>query len=966
MATKSVLRPWWLTMRLNGEIVGDWCKPVPDMSNSVICSYCRTLVKVSGINSIKKHAFRKKHVKAKIKISSALCPSKVARYLEPRAWSDFKNGPFPWCKQNARTKKVFCMYCVKILAFRDLQYLNRHAQSNKHVRRAQLIEDASQNFKNDLLGNKMPIETLIKKIASLENRVNLLNTAEEFYAGCFRQCVISEKRILKDLKIQHVATRCLEAKTWSDFKNGPFPWCKQNVKMKKVLCMYCVRVLACKDLHDLKKHAQSKKHVHSARLMERASENFKNGLLGNKMPIVTLIKKINSPENRVNLLNTGEEFNAGCFRQSVISEKQILKDIKIQHDKAVGQEITLSGGMSPTSFNSSVNCYVPLSPVSITQNDHLKNRKLCGQGSGLIQVFMCFYCAREFSSRSALHAHQDACDSKVGSIPPPSGVTSLPRLAPTDHCGLCQCVNTDREVFMSSLGLMPKETAIKMTTGICRKEFESVEMLEDEQRQPNLPRTTKCLLSHLSHDESKPSSPLKRRLSVSSQWVDSNSSGVCDKLDSEPAKVISKLTGADSLYNIDLTSPLGLLVRKLIKGNPALHVLSDVESHCLTSSQVKVFSKDLRQRFLRFPITFKQRLLKFTKHYHLYKFTKRQRQEFMEYVHSGLNKGSRVLLKLVKPCRVRISRLNEGELKRWMLGHKSVKIAVRPLTAGEINLWMKPRTGQAAAAEVVPDVDAAELFPRGLNLNSPEAADVLGLHTTCRLSKRRSQVRLSISNYVSEENMAEMVTSRKVVLKSLLSDAGITESENLPLVSFSPVFTRQSTKHLNSVGPPVTKKCLPDITNFEVDHIKSSVCARTCHPSETATTNAMKNKQLSLGLCKDTGHLVKSAPKSFQVVPVNKNMKTHHGSFRSGVYNVYVRTTKEGEVIRPAKVDVFQKLQSLGTPLRDHNKINLGGNTLAHSLGLARMHNDRSRRSQHMNSPKTCNDKRVLTQRKQL
>ncbi|XP_059167770.1 uncharacterized protein LOC131949805 isoform X2 [Physella acuta] len=429
-----------------------------------------------------------------------------------------------------------------------------------------------------------------------------------------------------------------------------------------------------------------------------------------------------------------------------------------------------------------------------------------------INVYICYYCGEEFPSRCVLQTHQLACNMKtpLDSKPPSLQTAKLPLLDETlvtnftkihQPSAVFYDLAPSKEEYISALELIPKSKTEVIARRRRNTECETID-LEDLPVSPTVPRTPKRLLSHLSRDESSSSCTYRRRLSLSFQTknekenVDAKKdlTNPEEKRDEKP-----KLASVKSLYNLDLTSPLGQCVSRHIKGDPNLHVLSDVESHCLTSTPKKsLVDLKLRERPVNYLVTFKGYPSKLP-YIHQYKFNQLEKKEFLRRVNTGLDKKSRRLARKMKPCRVLLRPVTKADLKQWIPSQNEITVDLKPLTADEISFWTKPKTPISVLAE----------FPSGLTFSSPNVSNVLGLRTRQDVSLLKSPG-LSVSNYVSEETLAEVTANRVAVYKSLLADTSCGEIENLPTprVSVRRVFIPFGDAH---------KTCfLPDITNLKV------------------------------------------------------------------------------------------------------------------------------------------------------
>ena len=441
-----------------------------------------------------------------------------------------------------------------------------------------------------------------------------------------------------------------------------------------------------------------------------------------------------------------------------------------------------------------------------------------------MDVYLCFYCGEEFSCRSVLHDHQSICEMKppeLQAITPPPGHASQSVYSETRHDGsqvsplpplLCASSiitpdsspeetftinypHSGKDTFISSLGLLAKRhVASQLSRKRRNTECENIDIEDDLPVCPS-PRTPKLLISHLSKDSNgdispSPSpfknmfclSPFKRRRSLFSHTSISEEIPEEEKEDvenrPEENKDISHSKPATvgtgrSLYNLDVSSPLGQFVIKHYKSDPSLHILSDLESHCSTeaTNHSEASIRGLRARSTMFPTTFRGYSSKnvLSMHFHLFKFNKFQKREFLRRVNSGLDCKSRQLKRLMKPCTVRLTHLRKKELKLWMASQNDLTVDLTPLTDPVIAYWTNPKSQPA-------------IFPDGLSFSSPNVKNILGLRTSQDKS-RAGGVRLSVANFVSEEMCAELHQNRRSIYQSLMYDSYSSKRNSSDVVS---------------------------------------------------------------------------------------------------------------------------------------------------------------------------------------
>ncbi|GFO43847.1 nuclear respiratory factor 1 [Plakobranchus ocellatus] len=389
--------------------------------------------------------------------------------------------------------------------------------------------------------------------------------------------------------------------------------------------------------------------------------------------------------------------------------------------------------------------------------------------------------------------------------------------------------------YLSTLGLLPLQKARRVSERRRSTYCENIDLDEDAVPSPAKPRTPKLLISHLSRDESSSSSENPRscmRSLFSSQSskeenlpqaeaVEDGNRGKGDEK-SDP-KVEDKLRNVKSLFNIPISSLLGQCVIKHFKGDAGLHILSDIESHCLTELQKsKEQNCRLRVRHPYYPITFRGYLRnKETPYVHRYNFSSKDRKEFLRRVRTRLDRNSRSMLRKMKECNVVLRHLTKSDMKRWMPSQNEISVSLKPLTAGEINYWMSHKPA--------PVTNQPAVFPSGLSLRSPNLTKVLGLRTQADKEESDKHIfrHLSVANFVSEDVNAEVTQNRGTVLKSILSDfirkgeiSGALHPQNNhihPCQHSRPNYATLRQLLKRSSNGVVRETTLPDITNLGLD-----------------------------------------------------------------------------------------------------------------------------------------------------
>ncbi|XP_055882141.1 uncharacterized protein LOC106077577 isoform X3 [Biomphalaria glabrata] len=800
--------------------------------------------------------------------------------------------------------------------------LARSLYYNPRMAANRLLENwLSRNFKGEIVGS------WCKKISGVKDWIvcSYCKTMVNITPGyeSLRKHALTQKHIKKKKKISTLKAAKKHTHLESIRRDPTLSWCRQIYGLKNmVLCLYCRKALPSDDLTCLRGHALSDRHQLRTKLLEHKSLRVK--------PKVT-VKPRYHPTAPV-----CDEVKYSLCLEAFPNQLSSLSCNGLNSSSDVKQADKLSEECKE-SMSSYTSCYVPLIPLSVQEWTPIAPRSSSclaqpriKQGSSLPEVFMCFYCHREFTSTSDLQAHLFICQDMRKCWKPPQ--------QPSDVY-----IEPSVDAFMASVRLLPKETALAMTRERSTKECESIDLEDDSPHPQSLPWTPKRLLSHLSHDGSNLHTPVKRRPSLSSYQARTECFKTPEKgNESAPSP---QFAGAKSLYSIDLTSTLGCLVRKQVKGDPKLHVLSDVESHCLTTVEKRQpsFYCNLRQRPVNFPLTFKEHSSKYC---HQYKFNRRQKSEFIAYVNTGLNKASRHLLRSMKRCSVKLNPLTKADLHKWMPSRNNVKVVLKPLTIEEIHFWTKPKSNnqiQASFKYVQPEA----LFPKGFSLKAPALTQVLGLQTKSRQGQRKS-------NYIFVDSMSERDINKSVLLKSLLSDA---ETENVP-TTVSPIVPRETgyVPSGSSLQIPVaqpSKQCggsqgkmfyLPDITNLNVDRdkVKTRLCFEPFNSlgnPNTIPRDHFKIKQLSKStislntlprssdslktisrpchlntFTRSSDHfltLPSGSPNSsatFGHSNVQKSMK--NTAMYSGVKDVCIRIAPEGEMIHPINTTPDRNVKS--------------------------------------------------------
>lgn len=285
-------------------------------------------------------------------------------------------------------------------------------------------------------------------------------------------------------------------------------------------------------------------------------------------------------------------------------------------------------------------------------------------------IWVCFLCAQQFSNQPELMVHQDICEleeeERAKTAPP------VPVAPPPRPCRVVVrrrrrrfkrevYIPPPKDVFVRQLDLKEKPRGDGEPSTVVKDERvdSDCEIIDVEiPTTPVTPRTPRSLMSQLSRDTD--GSHRKRQLSFSGHMVqsDSDSSGELSK-DTRPAPAISSL-----LFNIDISSPLGHRVKKHLKIDTTVPIISRPSIYCRGPEKGNFFEK-LRQRDVLYPCTYKSKK-KFARYCHRICLTKLQRREFMITLKTGLTRRSRRLLSQMEPCQVTLEHMDPDVVKEWL------------------------------------------------------------------------------------------------------------------------------------------------------------------------------------------------------------------------------------------------------------------------------------------------------------
>ena len=280
---------------------------------------------------------------------------------------------------------------------------------------------------------------------------------------------------------------------------------------------------------------------------------------------------------------------------------------------------------------------------------------------------------------------------------------------------------------------------------------------------PVTPTTPKSLISQMSREDSTSS---RKRLSYSLSMDHGDSVSIesasesSDSSDDEGFEERTSKTSAKpkdlNLLSIDLTSLLGERIKKFVHVESPVQVLGNSESYCKTPVK-NSFLEKLRKKPPAFPVTYKpRRINNLHKQNHVYRFSRKEQKDFYEYVSTGLNKESRERLKKMKKLRVRLTRMTQKKMLKWVPRRELQKQLKCQL----------PEDKNKSARKFVP-VYAS--YPQGPMLLSKNVDKILGLKkkSVARVSDRL-QNPLSVGNYISEEMDADLSKLKLTLYRSLL------------------------------------------------------------------------------------------------------------------------------------------------------------------------------------------------------
>lgn len=435
-----------------------------------------------------------------------------------------------------------------------------------------------------------------------------------------------------------------------------------------------------------------------------------------------------------------------------------LRDVVRCCYKHLGQEKLLQESPKDkikTCFNSTLPTSVsPSFLACLQQNTVLTDTKVKKETQRRYsEIFVCFFCEREFANKSEMRAHQIICEERPPDLhaissPPrelsPKEGNLPPQMSPVKIPPVETIIRLTQDRYIRNLNLVQKQKAAKI---IARHRCSSMDIdcnLDFDEPEtplsPPTPRTPKSLISQLSREDSFSSS--RKRLSYSHDDGVNDQESVASggSNDEERPSHVNK-----SLLTIDVSSLLGQRIAKYMKNETNLVIIKDSESFCRTPDKKEYFEK-LRNRSNQYPIFYRPRKCFDLLYSHLYKFNKKQKLPL-----SRVPKIKPMMIKklaecTLPKCRVVINKLTKSDLRRW-LPKSDVKKVTEEIFLDENN----------------------NLFPKVPILHSKECDKLLGLKKRSLKSLNKAN-HLSLTNFISEDDNAEVSKQKLTVYKCLLAE----------------------------------------------------------------------------------------------------------------------------------------------------------------------------------------------------
>lgn len=386
-----------------------------------------------------------------------------------------------------------------------------------------------------------------------------------------------------------------------------------------------------------------------------------------------------------------------------------------------------------------------------------------------VEIFVCFFCEKEFSEKTELQRHQRKCKGRPPELCSVSTRSRRPAVVKRNWSYMYK--PPQKRDFFESLGLvsLSKADVIRQRTDSKAHDFD-VEVIDLEDptfeqipTPSKSPRPIFCRRASGLIKVELPENDNDKHLSDS----ECSKSDAGSEIEYHPRKSVS-------LLSIDVTSVLGQRVKKHVKlpGVGGVDNSDEVfddnllqyERFCRTPVKAKSgFVRRLRQRGNVFPVTFRKTRHTLPPRAHMYKFSRRQQRENYRRLETGLDARSRALKRSMRRYHVILERLTAKQMRRWMSRPApTLKVTLSPLTPGEIACWCTPEKGQPSIFPSTPD---------RLSLSDPVMQGVLGLKTRMSPLQHR-QRRLTLSQLVSEDVNAEVLQQKAIVYRTVLSELG--------------------------------------------------------------------------------------------------------------------------------------------------------------------------------------------------
>ena len=246
--------------------------------------------------------------------------------------------------------------------------------------------------------------------------------------------------------------------------------------------------------------------------------------------------------------------------------------------------------------------------------------------------------------------------------------------------------------------------------------------------------------------------------------------------------------------------------------------LKGYEKYCHTPKKMIRFVDRLRHRDTTrdpndFPITFNWRKRIPYHKCHYIKFTRRDREEFLITLKTGLTKRGTRLKKKVKPCSVKLKRITEEEIKKW---------------------WRKPMIFQSRGWPYTNRTALNNLYPLA-NYPHPVPADV----KNAQIQQRMLQLQMQLQQ------------RKRLVAPQLTPEGGI---PLLPLTKN--MFAQQLNGHLNMKRPSTTTNSNDsDLICISSDEDDDADMKVTVSKAPTPGTPNLKSRACQTGIIRFNCHL---------------------------------------------------------------------------------------------------------------